>query len=73
MEPEHRTVECTFTGLEFAYQPGMNGACKRWMTDCKILSTKKLLSNGVPPRNVPKDLGVSVPTIYRWLPASNNP
>jgi len=33
----------------------------------------KLLANGVPPRDVAKNLGVSVPTLYRWIPASGNP
>jgi hypothetical protein len=33
----------------------------------------KLLTNGVPPRDVAKNLGVSVPTLYRWIPASSHP
>jgi len=32
---------------------------------------KKLLASGVPPRDVAKNLGVSVPTLYRWIPASS--
>ena len=40
------------------------------MTDSKIESAKKLLANGVTPRDVAENLGVSVPTLYRWLPAS---
>ncbi|CAA9891564.1 hypothetical protein METHB2_440010 [Candidatus Methylobacter favarea] len=36
------------------------------MTDSKIEFTQKLLANGVPPRDVAKNLGVSVPTLYRW-------
>ncbi len=40
------------------------------MTDSKIESAKKLLANGIPPRDVAKNLGVSVPTLYRWIPAS---
>ena len=31
---------------------------------------KKLLASGVPPRDVAKNLGVSIPTLYRWVPAS---
>jgi hypothetical protein len=46
------------------------GGRKRQMTDSKFESAKKLLSNGVPPRDVGKDVGVSVPTLYRWIPAS---
>jgi hypothetical protein len=37
------------------------------MIDSKIKSAKKLL---VPPRDVATNLGVSVPTLYRWIPAS---
>ncbi len=40
------------------------------MTDSKIESAKKLLASGVPPRDVAKNLGVSIPTLYRWVPAS---
>ena len=64
------TVERTRAGLEVARKLGRIGGRKRQMTDSKIESAKKLLSNGVPPRDVAKDLGVSVPTLYRWIPAS---
>ena len=40
------------------------------MTDSKIESAKKLLASGVPARDVAKNLGVSVPTLYRWVTAS---
>jgi transposase-like protein len=43
------------------------------MTDSKIASAKKLLTNGVPPRDVARNLGVSIPTLYRWIPASARP
>ncbi|WP_428161186.1 helix-turn-helix domain-containing protein [Desulfobacter sp.] len=36
-------------------------------------SAKKLLSNGVPARDVAQNLGVSIPTLYRWVPASAHP
>ena len=64
------TVERTRAGLEVARQLGRTGGRKRRMTDSKIESAKKLLANGVPPRDVAKNLGVSVPTLYRWIPAS---
>ena len=64
------TVERTRAGLEVARKLGRIGGRKRQMTDRKIESAKKLLSNGVPPRDVAKDLGVSVPTLYRWIPAA---
>lgn len=66
------TVERTRAGLEVARQLGRKGGRKRQMTDSKIESAKKLLSNGVPPRDVAKNLGVSVPTLYRWVPASTS-
>lgn len=64
------TIERTRAGLEVARQLGRKGGRKRQMTDSKIESAKKLLTNGVPPRDVAKNLGVSVPTLYRWIPAS---
>ena len=64
------TVERTRTGLEIARQLGRKGGRKRQMTASKIESAKKLLANGVPPRDIAKNLGVSVPTLYRWIPAS---
>ena len=64
------TVERTRAGLEVARQLGRKGGRKRKMTDSKIESAKKLLASGVPPRDVAKNLGVSVPTLYRWIPAS---
>ncbi len=40
------------------------------MTDSKIESARKLLASGVPAKDVANNLGVSVPTLYRWVPAS---
>lgn len=59
-------VERTRAGLDVARQLGRKGGRKPKMTDSKIESAK----NGVPPKDVAKNLGVSVPTLYRWLPAS---
>ena len=67
------TVERTRAGLEVARQLGRKGGRKRQMTDSKIVSAKKLLADGVPPRDVAKNLGVSVPTLYRWIPAAAHP
>ncbi len=67
------TVERTRAGLEVARQLGRKGGRKRLMTNSKIESARKLLVNGVPPRDVAKNLGVSVPTLYRWIPASSHP
>ncbi len=64
------TAERTRAGLEVARLLGRKGGRKRQMTDSKIESAKKLLANGIPPRDVAANLGVSVPTLYRWIPAS---
>ncbi len=64
-------IERTHAGLEVARALGRKGGRKRTMTDSKIASAKRLLLSGVPPRDVAKDLGVSLATLYRWIPASN--
>lgn len=66
------TVERTRAGLEMAKKLGRRGGRKRLMTDSKIESAKKLLASGVPPRDVAGNLGVSIPTLYRWVPASEH-
>ena len=63
-------VERTRAGLEVARQLGHKGGRKPKMTASKIESARKLLASGMPPRDVAQNLGVSVPTLYRWLPAS---
>jgi DNA invertase Pin-like site-specific DNA recombinase len=65
-------VERTRAGLAVARKLGRKGGRKRKMTDSKIKSAKKLLANGIPPRDVAKNLGVSIPTLYRWIPASES-
>ena len=64
-------IERTRAGLEVAKALGRKGGRKRTMTDSKIASAKRLLASGVPPRDVAKDLGVSLATLYRWIPASD--
>ncbi len=66
------TIERTRAGLETARQQGRKGGRKRKMTASKIESAKKLLASGTPPREVAKNLDVSIPTLYRWVPASAN-
>jgi serine/threonine protein kinase len=65
-------VERTCAGLEAARRLGRTGGRKRRMTDSKIQSARKLLASGTPPKEVAKNLGVSVPTLYRWIPAGSN-
>jgi DNA invertase Pin-like site-specific DNA recombinase len=67
------SIERTRAGLEVARKLGRKGGRKRQMTDSKIQSAKKLLANGVPPKDVARNLSVSVPTLYRWIPASTYP
>jgi DNA invertase Pin-like site-specific DNA recombinase len=63
-------VERTRAGLAAARLRGRVGGRKRRMTDSKIESAKQLLASGIPPREVASNLGVSVPTLYRWVPGS---
>ena len=63
-------VERTRAGLETARQLGRKGGRRPKMTESKLASARTLLNNGMPPKDVAKNLGVSVPTLYRWLPAS---
>ncbi|MEA9985773.1 recombinase family protein [Subtercola sp. RTI3] len=65
------TVERTRAGLAAARAKGRVPGRKRLMTESKIASAKKLLDGGIAPTDVARDLGVSVPTLYRWLPATN--
>lgn len=65
-------VERTRAGLEAAKKRGRIGGRRRLMTDSKIEAAKKLLADGVPPKDVAKNLGISVPTLYRWVPASKD-
>lgn len=64
-------IERTRAGLKAAKAMGRTGGRKRLMTDSKIESAKKLLASGVPAREVAANLGVSIPTLYRWIPASS--
>ena len=64
------TAERTKAGLEAARRQGRTGGRKRKMDDSKIADAKQLLQNGASPKEVAKNLEVSIPTLYRWLPAS---
>lgn len=65
-------VERTKAGLEAANKLGRKGGRKRKMTDRKLNAAKKLLESGILPKDVANNLGVSLATLYRWLPAGNN-
>jgi len=64
--------ERTRAGLEAARQRGRVGGRPRSMTGDKIDAAKKLLSSDSPPKDVASVVGVSVPTLYRWLPSSKS-
>ncbi|HMY56451.1 MAG TPA: recombinase family protein [Candidatus Obscuribacter sp.] len=61
-------VERTKAGLDAAKKLGRVGGRRRLMTESKIKSAKKLLKSGMAPRDVANDLGVSLATLYRWVP-----
>lgn len=63
-------IERTKAGLDAARKRGRIGGRKRSMTPSKVEAAKKLLTEGMPPRDVARNLGVSIPTLYRWCPAS---
>lgn len=62
-------AERTMAGLSAARNRGRVGGRRRIMTGSKIESARQLLASGMPPREVAQNLGVSIPTLYRWLPA----
>ena len=64
-------LERTRAGLEAARCAGRVGGRKRRMTDGKVQAARKLLASGTPPHEVAHSLGVSIPTLYRWIPASS--
>ena len=63
-------VERTRAGLAVARQLGRKGGRRPKMTQSKLASARTLLAGGMPPKDVANNLGVSVATLYRWLPAS---
>ena len=69
---EHELIaERTKAGLDAARRRGRMVGRKRRMTPSKIVSAKQLLGGGMSPREVAHNLGVSIPTLYRWVPASS--
>lgn len=62
-------VERTRAGIEAARKQGRVGGRKRKMTESKLISAKQLLSAGIEHKEVAKNLGISLPTLYRWVPA----
>jgi DNA invertase Pin-like site-specific DNA recombinase len=65
-------IERTRAGLSAARLQGRKGGRKRSMTESKMEAAKKLLAGGIAPKLVAKNLGISVPTLYRWIPATGD-
>ena len=64
-------LERTRAGLEAVRGQGRVGGRKRRMTDGNVQAARKLLASGALPHEVAHSIGVSVPTLYRWVPASS--
>lgn len=62
--------ERTRTGLDAARKRGRIGGRPRRMTPEKVEAAKKLLADGTPVKEVATMFSVSVPTLFRWCPAS---
>lgn len=63
-------AERTTAGLEAARRRGRVGGRRPKMTERKIDAARKLLAADMSAREVARQLGVSVPTLYRHLPAA---
>ena len=63
-------TETTVKRRKAARRQGRTGGRKRKMDDSKIAVAKRLLQDGIAPREVARSLEISIPTLYRWLPAS---
>src|SRR3989338_6769979 len=63
-------VERTQAGLKAARMMGRVCGRKPKMTDGKLKSAQLLFKTGALSRDIADTLGVSIPTLYRWLPAA---
>ncbi|MEP1523017.1 recombinase family protein [Ascidiaceihabitans sp.] len=63
-------IERTQAGLKAARAKGRIGGRPRRMTDDKINAVRELLASGTPVKDAAAAVGVSVPTLYRWLPGA---
>ena len=70
LDQRELVAERTRAGLAAAKEQGRIRGRKRKMTKSKIESAKKLLKSGMPPKDVAQNLGISIPTLYRCIPAS---
>ncbi len=63
--------ERTQSGLKAARAKGRIGGRPRQMTEDKIKAVRELLASGTPVKDAAAAVGVSVPTLYRWLPGAS--
>ncbi|EBA14053.1 recombinase family protein [Roseobacter sp. CCS2] len=63
--------ERTQAGLNAARAKGRIGGRPRRMTQEKIAAVRELLASGTAVKDAAAAVGVSVPTLYRWLPGSS--
>jgi DNA invertase Pin-like site-specific DNA recombinase len=63
--------ERTQAGLEAARAKGRVGGRPRQMTNDKVNAVRELLASGTTVKDAAAAVGVSVPTLYRWLPGSS--
>jgi len=64
-------VERTRAGLAAAKARGRVGGRRRKMTNGKLEAARRLLASGTSPKEVAENLSVSIPTLYRWIPAGS--
>ena len=64
-------AERTKAGLDAARKLGRVGGRRRKMTQGKVDAARELFKKQIPPKDIAEALDVSVPTLYRWLPASD--
>lgn len=62
--------ERTQAGLDAARAKGRLGGRPRRMTEDRINAARELLANGTAVKDAAAAVGVSVPTLYRWLPGA---
>jgi DNA invertase Pin-like site-specific DNA recombinase len=61
----------TRAGLEAARRSGRPPSPKRLVTDRKIAAAKQLLAQGISAADAAHNLGGSIPTLRRWIPAAD--
>lgn len=66
------TIERTHAGLAAARARGRVGGRKEVLTESKMKSAKQLLAGGHHPKDVAKNLGVSLSTLYRKIPGASS-